>query len=101
MESEITLFRIVDGKPIIKWEAIRQVEADHARTRKFFDANHARFLKQYPDQWVAVFREQVVAVSPDMKDLFRQVDAKGIHRGGVIGGFMDTNPQPRIVSVLR
>ena len=100
MESEITLFRIVDGKPIIKWEAIRQVEADHARTRKFFDANHARFLKQYPDQWVAVFREQVVAVSSDSKDLFQQVAAQGLGQSGVIGEFMDTDPMPWIVSVL-
>lgn len=99
-DPEITFFRIVDGKPIVNHAAIRQFEADHARSRAFFDANRAKFLEQYPDQWVGVFREQLVAVSPDLKDLFRQAEAQGIRRGAVLGEFMDPNPLPLIVSIL-
>ena len=99
-EGEITFFRIVDGKPIVNHAAIRQFEADYARSRAFFDANRAKFLEQYPDQWVGVFREQLVAVSPDLKDLFRQAEAQGIRRGDVLGKFMDPNPLPQIVSIL-
>ena len=99
-EGEITFFRIVDGKPIVNYAAIRQADADHARSRAFFDANRAKFLEQYPDQWVGVFREQLVAVSPDLKDLFWQAEAQGIRRGAVLGGFMNPNPLPRIGSIL-
>ena len=99
-EGEITFFRIVDGKPIVNYAAIRQANADTERTMKFFDANRAKFLEQYPNQWVAVFREQLVAVSPDLKDLFRQVEAQGVRRGAVMGGFMEPNPPPRIGSIL-
>ena len=99
-EGEITFFRIVDGKPIVNHAAIRQFEADYARSRAFFDANRAKFLEQYPNQWVGVFREQLVAVSPDLKDLFRQAEAQGIRRGAVLGKFMDPNPLPLIVSIF-
>ena len=99
-DPEITFFRIVDGKPIVNYAAIRQFEADYARSRAFFDANRAKFLEQYPNLWVGVFREQLVAVSPDLKDLFRQAEAQGIRRGDVLGKFMDPNPLPQIVSIL-
>ena len=99
-DPEITFFRIVDGKPIVNYAAIRQANADTERTMKFFDANRAKFREQYPNQWIAVFREQLVAVSPDLKDLFRQVEAQGVRRGAVLGGFMEPNPPPRIGSIL-
>lgn len=99
-DGEITFFRIVDGKPIVNYEAVRQANADAERTMKFFAANRAKFLEQYPNQWVAVFREQLVAVSPDLKDLFRQVEAQGVRRGAAMGGFMNPNPLPRIGSIL-
>ena len=99
-DGEITFFRIVDGKPIVNYAAIRQADADAERSRAFFDANRAKFLEQYPDLWVGVFREQLVAVSPDLKDLFRQAEAQGIRRGAVLGKFMDPNPLPLIVSIF-
>ena len=99
-EGEITFFRIVDGKPIVNYAAIRQFEADYARSRAFFDANRAKFLEQYPDQWVGVFREQLVAVSPDLKDLFRQAEAQGIRRGDVMVEFMGLRAWPRVLSLL-
>ena len=99
-EGEITFFRIVDGKPIVNYAAIRQADADAERSRSFFDANRANFLEQYPNLWVGVFREQLVAVSPDLKDLFRQAEAQGIRRGAVLGKFMDPNPLPLIVSIF-
>ena len=99
-EGEITFFRIVDGKPIVNYAAIRQAEADYARSRKFFDANRAKFQEQYPDQLIAVFREQLVAVSPDLKDLFRQVEAQGVRRGDVMVEFMGLRAWPRVLSLL-
>ena len=99
-DPEITFFRIVDGKPIVNYAAIRQAEADYARSRAFFDANRAKFQEQYPDQLIAVFREQLVAVSPDLKDLFRQVDAQGVRRGDVMVEFLGLHAWPRVLSLL-
>ena len=99
-DGEITLFRIVDGKPIVNHAAIRQAEADYARSRAFFDANRAKFQEQYPDQWVGVFREQLVGVAPDWKDLFQAAEAQGIRRGDVMVEFMGLRAWPRVLSLL-
>jgi len=99
-DPEIAVFRIVDGKPIVNYAALRQAEADYARSRAFFDANRAKFKEQYPDQFIAVFREQLVAVSPDLKDLFRQVDAQGVRRGDVMVEFLGIRAWPRVLSLL-
>ena len=99
-DGEITFFRIVDGKPIVNHAAIRQFEADYARSRAFFDANRAKFQEQYPDQWVGVFREQLVGVAPDWKDLFQAAEAQGIRRGDVLVEFLGIRAWPRVLSLL-
>ena len=101
MGPEVAFFRIVDGQPVVNAAAVRQADVDAERTRKFLNANYEQFLKQHSDQWIAVFREQVVAVAPALDDLFAQVEGQGFRRGSVMVEFLDANPTPQIVSVLR
>ena len=68
-------------------------EANHRYLRE----NHAELLKEYPDQWVAVYEQRVVASDSTIKGVFNKVDQMGICRGDVVGEFMDTNPTPMIL----
>ena len=72
---------IVDGLPrVIDREEYNRRREERERDRKFFDAHRKEFLKQYPDRYVAVFREQVVAVADTHIDICDKLDNLGIRR---------------------
>ena len=72
---------IVDGLPrVIDREEYNRRREEGERDRKFFDAHRKEFLKQYPDRYVAVFREQVVAVADTHIDICDKLDTLGIRR---------------------
>ena len=51
------------------WEAAEVEDA-------FWRDHYSRFLEQFPDQFVAVHDSQVVATSPDLQELLRQLDGR-------------------------
>lgn len=65
------------------------MQAKQAELRRFrrdvdyYRAHQAQLLKQYPEQWVAIFNEQVVGTDPDYDRLLDEVEAKGISVGRV------------------
>ena len=73
--------------------ALLSFEANHRYLREY----HAELLKEYPDQWVAVHDQEVVASDSKIEGLFKKVDQLGIHRGEVAGKFMNTHPKPMIL----
>jgi hypothetical protein len=44
-----------------------------AEIRRYWDANYERFLREYPEQFVAVKDGQVVAHDPDLTALFHKL----------------------------
>ena len=46
----------------------------------------------YPDQWVAMRREGVLAVGNSMDEVLGQVETLGVHTADVVIEFMDTDP---------
>ena len=91
-------FRIVDGRPVVTdEEGLMKHREQSWKDHEFLVAHREELLKQYPDKWVAVYQEKVVAVAPTMRGLFRKVEAQGIRRGDVKGEFLDTNPMPWIL----
>ena len=61
------------------------------RSREFMAAHYHELFQQYPDQWVGVYLEEVVAVAPTHQELLAHVDALGIPRGVMFDRFMNTN----------
>ena len=47
----------------------------------YYEAHREELLKQYPEQWVAFFNEQVVGADPDYERLLDEVEGKGILGG--------------------
>ena len=89
---------IVDGLPrVIDREEYNRRWAERQRDREFFETHRKEFLKQYPDQWVAVYREGVVATAATRDGVYEKLDALGIRRAGTTTHFMNTNPMPRII----
>lgn len=64
----------------------QEVQQDLERFRKdaeYFDEHRQEFLRQYPEQWVAVYHQQVVGAAADPKRLIKQLERKGIPPGQV------------------
>ena len=49
----------------------------------YYEAHQEELLKQYPEQWVAVFNEQVVGASADYERLLDELQEKGVPLGSV------------------
>ena len=49
----------------------------------YYQVHREELLKEYPEQWVAIFNEQVVGASPDYDQVLDQVQAKHIAVGRV------------------
>ena len=49
----------------------------------YYEVHREELLKQYPEQWVAIFNEQVVGASSDYDQVLDQVQAKRISVGRV------------------
>ena len=60
---------------------IEEVQAALEHFRKdgeYFEVHHTDFLRQYPDQWVAVYEEQFIAADPNLERLVRTLVEKGL-----------------------
>lgn len=56
---------------------LRQAKKD----RRFIDVHQDEWLERYPDMYVAVYLEDLVAVAPNSTELVEKVKAKGIRPG--------------------
>lgn len=74
-------------------ESFRQVEKDC----HFLYAHIPQWMEQYPDMYVAVFQEKLVAVAPTLDELVDQLDANGVPRGFSRLHFLDTEPIDLVV----
>ena len=54
-------------------------------------------MKIYPDQWVAMSEDGIVASADTVNELFKLVREKGIPREDVCHGYMNTKPQTWIL----
>ena len=65
------------------------------RSAKFMSAHYQEFSRQYPGQWVGVYREELVAVAPTHREALEQGEAKGISRSILRVSFMGKIGTPR------
>ena len=53
---------------------------------------HSGLFEQYPDRWVAVGFDGLVAVGDSEDEVFEKIDDKGISRSHVVVEYLDTDP---------
>lgn len=58
----------------------QELERFHADA-DYFDRHRQELLQRYPERWVAVYNQEVVASAKDIKRLVRQLERKGIQPG--------------------
>ena len=54
-------------------------------------------MSEYPNQWVAMGKDGVVAVGDSLDDVFAKVNAKRVPPGRIDVKFTDTNPSPLLL----
>ena len=57
------------------------------------DQEHSELLRLYPDKWVAMGGDGVVASADTMDELFRQLDEMQIPHSDVVHDYMNTKPE--------
>ena len=72
-----------------------EVAASFERSERLFkriDAERKELVKMYPDQWVAMSEDGIVAAAGTVNELFKLVKEKGIPREDVCHAYMNTKP---------
>ncbi len=72
-------------------------EADYEAAWLRIDQERETLTQQYPDKWIAMGKDGVVAVGVTLDDVVAKVDAQGVRRGSVDIKFMDTDPSPMLL----
>ncbi len=62
----------------------RQAELEgFKRDAQYYEAHRQDLLGKYPEQWVAIFNEEVVGTAPDFDQLLDNLEAKHMPVGKV------------------
>ena len=77
-------------------EAVARFEKSE-KLFKRMDAERKELVKIYPDQWVAMSEDGIVAAADTMDEMFRLVEEKGIRKDDVCHAYMDTDPRTWIL----
>ena len=52
----------------------------------------ASLMEEYPDKWIAMGKEGVLAVGDSMNSVLEEVESQGVREADVIVEFLDTDP---------
>ena len=77
-------------------EAVARMEK-FEKLFKRMDAERKELVKIYPDQWVAMSEDGIVAAADTMDEMFKLVKEKGISTEDVCHAYMNTKPQTWIL----
>lgn len=76
----------------------RRRDAEHREDTHWFNQHNMELMQQYPEQWIAVHRQKVVGVAPELCDLMAQLKEKGIDQDVIFFEHM-TMDETRIMDV--
>ena len=94
------------ASPEMSPEFLRQVFGDPAEIAErisnfrkdavFFSEHRTQLKEQYPDQYVAIKGEQVVAASPLLDELLPRIEEQGLNTSDLYISFLPTKEIPQI-----
>ena len=69
-------------------DGIREYSEIVARMR----SERASLMEKYPDRWIAIGKDGVLAVGDSMEDVLEEVERQGVREADVVVEFLDTDP---------
>ena len=91
---------VITGEPgnwAIDEEALAKLFDEADRNSKYIETHFDELLQQYPDRWIGVFQEKVVAHSVSSRGLVKKLKAMDCLKKGAATRYMDTDPQVWII----
>ena len=76
------------GGPAALIDDLEEFRKLHAR----MTGEYPRLVQQYPDKWIAMGKDGVVAAAVTRTQVLEAVDRKGVARSQTVVDFMDTDP---------
>ena len=70
---------------------MNEVQAEMERFKRdtqYCEGHYEELLEQYPEQWVAIYDEQVVGAGPDARQLLVELKQRGIPIGQTFFEYM-------------
>ena len=71
-----------------------------AKDRHFLEHHVEELRAQYPDHWIAVYRQQVVGAAKSHQRLIAQLERKGVPAGRAYWQYLSTKDELLIVAAL-
>ena len=78
-------------------KGIRERLAETHAVWQRIEQERETLLNTYPDKWVAMSKDGVVAADDSLEGVFAKVDAQGVRRNAVKVKFFDTQPKTLIL----
>ena len=78
-------------------KSIREGLAEMDTAWRRMDRESETLLKLYPDKWVAMSKDGVVAVDDSLEGVFSKVDTLGLPRNSINVKFIATHPRTLIL----
>ncbi len=71
--------------------AVRAMDEDAVAGNAYLDTHHEELTRQFPDEWIALHRDQVLGHAFDLDELSGTLSASGVDRRGLVFHFMTTS----------
>jgi hypothetical protein len=92
--------QIPQGRQTSPEELVQQELEQYRSDAHYFDEHRAELLAQYPERWVAIYNQHVVAVAKDAKRLKSQLERKGIKPSRVYREYLTQQEELLILSAF-
>ncbi len=81
-QPHYTVEQVIDAMGGV--ERVRGALADVAAGWAYIEAARDTLIERYPDEWIAVYRDRVVAHAPDGRSLDALLDANRVDRRSLV-----------------
>ena len=77
-------------------EPLSPESLQYRKDSKWFRENYTELKEQYADNWVGVYKQEVVGASPDGMTILDELEAEGFDVGHVFFHYIHSEEHPRI-----
>lgn len=67
------------------------------RDVRYYEAHQEELRERFPEEWVAIFNEQLVGANPDLEKLLDQLETNGVPAGRVYTHWVTRKPRVLIL----